>query len=101
GTSPTASPGSLTFVVEAASNGAPARQRIELFNYQTNSWETVDERDTDPSDRTVSVTIVSNASRFVQPATREVRARIGIHDRGVTFLSWGATYDFVQWRVGG
>ncbi len=101
GTSPTASPGSLTFVVEAASNGAPARQRIELFNYQTNSWETVDERDTAPSDRTVSVTIVSNASRFVQPATRAVRARIGIHDRGVTFLSWGATYDFVQWRVGG
>jgi len=99
GTSPIQSPTLLQFTLEAATSGSPVRQRIELFNYQSNIWEQVDERDGPFADTTVVVTILSNASRFVQPGTRQVRARIGYHDRGVTFLSWGGRYDVTKWDV--
>lgn len=99
GTSPVESPTLLQFVLEAATSGAPVRQRIELFNYQSNTWEQVDERDGPFADTTVVVTIATNASRFVQAGTGKVRARIGYHDRGVTFISWGGRYDLTKWEV--
>jgi hypothetical protein len=101
GTSPTASPTSLTFVLEAGQSGDPTRQRIELFNFQTNQWEMLDERNGPFADTVVRVNISSNASRFVQPGTRTMRARIGYHDRGVTFISWGGRFDVTKWQVGG
>ncbi len=47
------------------------------------------------------VTVSTSAARFVQPGTRLLRARIGYHDRGVTFISWGGRFDVTKWEVGG
>ncbi|GIV01471.1 MAG: hypothetical protein KatS3mg015_0301 [Fimbriimonadales bacterium] len=99
GTAPSGTASSLTFVLEAASSGAPVRQRIELFNYQSGQWEQVDERNATFADTTVEIPVTSNATRFIQPGTRQMRARIGFHDRGVTFVNWGARYDQVRWLV--
>jgi hypothetical protein len=99
GTSPIATPTELKFTVEAAQSGDPVRQRIELFNYSNNQWEIVDERNAPFADTTVVVTISSNAARFVQSGTRQVKARVGYHDRGVTFPAWGARYDVTKWEV--
>jgi hypothetical protein len=101
GVAPAASASSLRFTLEAASSGFPVRQRIELFNFQTNQWEQLDERNSTFGDSTVEVTVTANPSRFIQPGTRLMRARIGYHDRGVTFVSWGARYDLTKWQVGG
>lgn len=101
GIAPTETPTSLKFILEAGQSGDPVLQRIELFNFQSGLWETVDERTAPFGDTTVSVVIGTNPARFVQPGTRLVRARIGYHDRGVTFISWGARYDVTKWEVGG
>ncbi|GIV01469.1 MAG: hypothetical protein KatS3mg015_0299 [Fimbriimonadales bacterium] len=61
----------------------------------------LDERTAPFADTTVTVVVSGNASRFVQAGTRLMRARIGYHDRGVTFVSWGARYDLTKWEVGG
>lgn len=101
GVAPTETPSSLKFTLEAGQSGDPVLQRIELFNFQSGLWEVVDERAAPFADTTINLSITTNAGRFVQPGTRLMRARIGYHDRGVTFISWGARYDVTKWEVGG
>lgn len=95
----TATPSRIQLTVEVASTGAPARMRTEMFNYVTSTWETVDERDAVPGDTNIVVVITSNASRFVNPATKEMRVRSASHDRGVTFLAWEHRIDRIEWLV--
>lgn len=74
-----------------------ASQTIELWNWNTQAYEVLDTRDASLTDTTVLVTISSNASRFVDPATREVRARI-LHARklaGIAGSRWEASFDQV------
>lgn len=99
GRAPTETISSLTFLLEAASSGTPAVQRIELFDFQSGQWVQVDERSATFTDTTVEVRVTSGASRYVQTGTRLMRARIGYHDRGVTFVSWGSRYDLVRWVI--
>ncbi|RMG23629.1 MAG: peptidase S8 [Armatimonadetes bacterium] len=99
GTAPSGTITQIQFKYDGRTSGTPTRQRIELFNYQTSSWEMVDERDGPMSDQTVIVTISSNPGRFVQSGTRQMKARIGYHDRGVTFPSWDGYYDWAIWTV--
>jgi hypothetical protein len=99
GSVPSTDPVALLFVVEAAAGGSPAVQVIELFDYVAGVWETMDERDAPTSDTTVTVSIGTNPARFIDAETGEVRARVGIHDRGVTFPAWDGRYDQVYWSV--
>jgi hypothetical protein len=75
----TTTPASFVVGVES-SNLLPAAvgamQKIELWNWTTNAWEQVDARPTTQGDSIALVTITSNASRFVNSATREIQARI-------------------------
>jgi hypothetical protein len=99
GTATSQNPSSLKIVVEAASSGAPVRQRIEAYNFATGTWEQIDERDGAQADTTLTLTLTGNLSRFVEPGTRRLRVRIGYHDRGVTFLNWGGRFDVVKWQM--
>ena len=99
GASTSEAPRSFQFVLEASSVAAPAVQRIELYNYDTDSWETVDERAPDPSDTVVSVLINVDTGRFIENGTLEMMARIGYHDLGVNFLGWSGNYDVASWRI--
>jgi serine protease AprX len=94
-----AAPSELVFTFEGATSGTPARQRIELFNYATDSWVQHDERDGPTDDAPVTVSINVNADDYVDAGTLEVKARIGYHDRGVNFLNWGGRYDATFWQT--
>ncbi len=98
-TSPTTNPSSLSFTLEASSDGSPVRQRIWLFNYQTAQWELVDDRSATAGDQTVTVNVSGNPARFVNGSTGEMKARIGYMDFGVTFLAWGGKLDKAFWTV--
>jgi hypothetical protein len=98
-TLPTDAPTVLGFVVEAATDGDPVRQRIEMFNYDSSSWEEVDERAGAPSDGTASAFIAVNPERFIEAGTGEARVRVGFQDHGVTFLSWSGRFDRAYWTV--
>jgi hypothetical protein len=99
GISPTETPSSLTLTVEMATSGAPTRMRVEAFNFQTHTWVIVDERAGQGTDTTIQVSL-SNPAQFVETGTGAVRVRIGVHDRGVTYLSWGGRFDLVRWTIG-
>jgi serine protease AprX len=99
GTASTASPAEVEFTVESSTDGTPTRMRVELYNYNSASWEQVDERDGPMNDTPVVISVTQNPSRFVNGGDREVKARIGYHDRGVTFLNWSGQYDQVFWRT--
>ncbi len=99
GVSSIQNPSQITFHVEAATTGTPSRQRIELFNFQSSTWEQLDERDGPQADTPIDLVITTNPSRFLEPGTGVIRARIGYHDRGVTFIAWGGRFDRVTWTV--
>jgi hypothetical protein len=99
GMSTSEAPRSFQFVLEASSAGAPAVQRVELYNYDTDSWEIMDERSPSPSDAVVSVLVEADTGRFIDNGTLQMKARIGYHDRGVSFPGWSGNYDVASWRI--
>ena len=94
-----AAPGELLFTFEGATSGTPTRQRIELFNYTTEEWVQLDERDGPTSDSPVTVSINVDAEDYVDADTLEVKARIGYHDRNVNFVGWSGRYDATFWET--
>jgi hypothetical protein len=83
--------GKLVFKMESNCNAIPSGnilQRTELFNYETNQWEVVDERSPTPNDSITEVTITSNPSRFVRDITGDIRVRASWFDRGVAIPTW-------------
>ena len=69
---------SFTVHVEAASDqGSSALQRVEMYNFGTGSYETIDTRQASSVDTSFDVPITSNASRFVDAGSGLVKLRIG------------------------
>lgn len=78
-TSPTASPTVFDFVLEGRCVSRPnVVQRVEFFNYVTNSFEVVDEQNAVrmPPDLSITVMPTGDLSRFVDPSTREIQTRV-------------------------
>jgi len=57
--------------------GNSTLQVVELFNFNTNQFETVDSRPASGTDTSFSVNITSNATRFVNPGSGLLRMRLG------------------------
>lgn len=76
--------------------GGGASQTIELFNWTTGAYELLDTRPATLADSTTQLTITTNASRFVNGTTREVRARV-LHSSnlGITGNRWTMALDQV------
>jgi hypothetical protein len=78
GTSSTANPATLEVTLEGAVFArSTVVQTIELYDYVAAAWELVDTRDaTNMVDSTVTVAATGDLSRFVDPATLRIEARI-------------------------
>lgn len=57
-------------------------QVIELFNWSTQQYETIDSRQTTNGDRTVRASIVQDPNRFCQAGTNSVRCRVSYYQTG-------------------
>jgi len=55
--------------------GGPV-QKIDLWNWTTNAYENLDTRPTTNTDTSTLVNVTTNASRFVNSSTREVKCRV-------------------------
>jgi serine protease AprX len=97
GALPTDNPPAFTVHVRAACGGAPALQRVELYNFRGGFWESVDERAAPRTDEWLTLRFDDDPRRFVEGGTGRVRARIGFHDRGVTFPGWSGRFDVALW----
>lgn len=81
------------FVVESAVSTTNVKERVEMFDFIANQWVLLGERfPTLPDTEAVSATTV-DAGRFIQPGTREIRARIGWFDQGAPVRNWLVRID--------
>ncbi len=103
-TSPQPSPASLRFRLEARMLGGPegdVLQEISLRNYLTDEFESIDFRPAENTDSTVEATASGDASRFVQPGTREITARLTWTSgsfAGAPY-SWSVDIDEAVWLI--
>ncbi|MEQ1932867.1 MAG: hypothetical protein ABL962_03165 [Fimbriimonadaceae bacterium] len=100
--SSTAPPGQfsmLSFKLESSSNAVPVAdvsQRMQLYDFQSQSFVQVDARPCTATDQVVVVDITTNPNRFIDSATREVRARMLYFEPGTLLTrSWGISFDHV------
>ncbi len=99
-TSPTSSLTNLTFRVESKVNTAGIQQVIDLYNFSTNAWVTVDVRTLPTSDAVVEVSAPGNASDFVQSGTGTLRARVSWKPLNLTLIyPWVVSVDQVRWVI--
>ncbi len=78
GASQTASPSTLEVTLEASVFArGPVIQTIELFDFDAATWEQIDARPASRlSDATITVAATGDLSRFIQPGTNRIEARI-------------------------
>ncbi len=94
-------PARLYFGIEARSEVAGIRQSIDLFNFATNTWVTVDTRVASLADSLVDVILTDNPARYVNPTTGRVRARVRWKPVGpVLVYPWLIRVDFLTWSLG-
>jgi choice-of-anchor B domain-containing protein len=74
-------------------------RRVQMFNWDTNLWETVSEMLAGTSLSTVNVQL-TNPDRFIQDGTRLMRARVQVYKTGLTLL-WPYSYflDRCSWTI--
>jgi len=75
-TSRIASTTQVSFSLESSSSGAPLTQSAYLYNFQNQSYELIDSRLISQSDTPFSVTITTNPNRFIDSATKRMKAKI-------------------------
>jgi hypothetical protein len=100
GTSATQTATSLRFTLESSASTQSLEQRIFLFNYVSNSWVPVDARPSTLGDTTAQVVVGTNATQFIDPTTRTVRARIEWKATAAIFsYPWSTRTDLVRWNI--
>jgi hypothetical protein len=97
--SPTATPKDFVFTSECSTRSPQADQEIHLFNYQTNEYELVDVQSANTlGDKTVRYTATGDVTRFVEPSSLAIKAKIVIRRPGLTrgLISY---YDLAVWSI--
>ncbi|MCH8273286.1 MAG: PQQ-dependent sugar dehydrogenase [Armatimonadetes bacterium] len=99
-TSPVETTTELKFTLEASASIPNIMQSIELFNFTSGMYEEVDARMAAISDSVVELTFLADPSRFIQPGTKTMRARLKWKEAGPILLyPWRARVDQVIWTV--
>lgn len=99
GLASTATATSLTFRAESHSP-AGVTQKIELFNYQTNAYDTVDTRAILGTDSITEITITNNPSKYVNATNRHLKARVSIIlSLAASRANFNASIDQMNWSV--
>jgi len=95
---PEAAPQELKFALEAMASTPGLTQRVELYNYDSESFEEVDARAATTSDSLVEVVITDNPARFIDPETLQVSAQVTWKATApVTSWPWQVRVDQVYW----
>ncbi|MCH7904606.1 MAG: PD40 domain-containing protein [Armatimonadetes bacterium] len=100
GTSPTETPSELRIRVEAHAEINNIGQWIELWNYDTSSWEEVDFMIATLADSIVEVSITVDPGRFIEAGTRQMKAKISYKEAGIVLsYPWLISFDQTVWII--
>ena len=82
--SPTATSSTIEFNCESHTFNivGTVEQKVELFNYLTGEFESIDTRLTTSNDSMVSIIVNGNPSRFVEAGTGAMQARLSYENSG-------------------
>jgi hypothetical protein len=101
-TAPTSSPNGFSFSVESNASFGNAQQKVSLYNFNTGLYEELDTRLAKTTDDTVTVTVRTNPSRFIEVGTLAVRARVSLRAVGPSLaFPWSGRIDKVWWSFPG
>lgn len=99
-TSFSATASSMTLTVECRASNLGVLQTIEMFNFSSGLYETVDSRGSTTTDSVIQLSVTGNPTRFIDPTTRAMRARVSFRTGLiVNGPRWTASIDQVAWTV--
>ena len=76
-------PGSLQFILEAATDTVSITQTVELYNWNSGQYEQTDSRAASlNTDSVTTVDLTDQISDYVETGTRNVKARVGLAGDG-------------------
>ena len=93
-------PSTLLLVIESrrTNTNRAVVQRVELFNYETNSYEVVNSRNLSSTDSSVFIRATGDVTRFVEEGTQNVRTRVR-YSSGGDDSPFGVEIDFMRFRT--
>jgi len=90
---------SFSITLESAASSQSIRQWVEVYNFVTNEYETLDSRQATVVDSTVRIDVISNATRF-SSASGQMRIRINHKaNQPVLQFPWNSRFDLVKVSV--
>lgn len=99
GIAPTANASALQFLMESRVSAGGIEEKVQLWNYAQARWEVVHLAPAPLTDTLVTVSAPAPASRFIDPATRKVRAQMRWRPTGIMTRTWRALIDRSVWRL--
>jgi hypothetical protein len=100
GTSPSLAPLELGFLVEARVSSPGVSQAIELFNFVTGQYETVNTRAATTTDSVAHAHVGTNPARFIRQSDGLVRAKVSYRTVGFTLhYPWTVLVDRAHWTL--
>ena len=100
GVAPSETPISLKFLFESRAPYVGIGQKVWLWDWTTSQYVLSDSRILPTTDTAITVTATGNLSRFVQPGTRAVRARITLANvQADTIDQYVIRVDRAVWRI--
>ncbi|MEM7453008.1 MAG: sialidase family protein [Planctomycetota bacterium] len=99
--SPTENPSTFSFTLESSVFARQSvTQHLEMFNFDSSSWETVDSRNASRlADSTVTHEATGDLSRFVEPGTMEIETRVR-YVSSTARQRFSANIDQMIWEIG-
>jgi len=95
----TPNPQRLILNMETKVNSPNLIQYIEMFEWNSNQWVTLDQRQMSLFDTTTTIDIPS-CWRFAKPITGEMQLRFWVSNNGpVVTSNWAVSFDTVHWIV--
>ena len=99
---PDANPDGISFSVESSASFTFAQQKVSLWNYDSGAYELVETRVLKTTDDTLTVTVRTNAHRFIDNGTLEMRALVSFKAIGPSLTyPWSARIDKAWWTFPG
>lgn len=98
--SSTANITAMSLKVESLVTSTGLQQELQLYNFTTGQYVSIDTRAATLTEQTVNVSVPSNPEQYVEPGSNTVRAKILYRKVGPTSAgNWGCRVDLGNWEV--
>lgn len=87
----------LRFTIEAAAEGSTTRQEVALFDFMAGTWVPLNTKTATTTDTTVEVRTTDRPTRFLEPGTLRVQARVTFVPSGGRKVTTRGRVDRVFW----